>query len=62
MGIILFLSFLAELFFKKTYMPDVLFLLATGVIIGPTVLGYVNPVDLEFFAPLFTTVTLLFLL
>ncbi len=61
-GIILFLSFLAELFFKKTHVPDVLLLLAIGIIIGPTVLGYVNPSDIAIFVPLFTTATLLFLL
>src|SRR3989339_50786 len=61
-GIILFISFLAELFFKKTHVPDVLFLLLLGIIIGPGVLGYVNPNDLEIYAPLFTTVALLFLL
>jgi cell volume regulation protein A len=59
-GVILFLGFMAEFLFKKTNIPDLLFLMIIGFVIGPYVLGYVNPYDIIGFAPLFTTVALLF--
>lgn len=59
---ILFFGLLAEYFFKKTRIPDVLFLILLGIAIGPTWLNLISPDQVAFFAPLFTTFALLFLL
>jgi len=59
---ILFFGFFAEFVFKKTGVPDILFLLLLGFVIGPHVLKYVQPESLAPFAPLFTTFALLFLI
>ncbi|MGV8141913.1 MAG: cation:proton antiporter [Candidatus Woesearchaeota archaeon] len=61
-SIILFLGFLAEFFFKKFSVPDLLVLIIIGFVIGPYVLGYIHPEQIADFAPLFTTFALLFLL
>jgi potassium/hydrogen antiporter len=61
-SLILFFGFLAEYLFRKFNVPDVLFLIVLGFVIGPSVLGYVNPEHLVDIAPVFTTFTLLFLL
>lgn len=61
-GVILVLGFLAEFFFKKFGVPDLLVLLIIGFTIGPYALGYVSPEQIIDFAPLFTTFALLFLL
>lgn len=61
-GFILFFGSFAEFIFRKWHVPDVLFLILLGFIIGPSALGYVNPTDLLVVAPIFTTFTLLFLL
>jgi potassium/hydrogen antiporter len=58
---LIFLGFLAELIFKKTNIPDVIFLIATGIIIG-TVFQWVTPDSLGNAATLFTTFALIFLL
>lgn len=60
--IIIFFGFLAELVFRKFGVPDVLFLITFGFVLGPYVFGYANPEDLLGIAPFFTTFTLLFLL
>ena len=59
---ILFFGFLAEFAFKKTGIPDILFLILLGLFLGPNVLGYINPAQLAQLAPVFTTFALLFLL
>ncbi|MGV8086533.1 MAG: cation:proton antiporter [Candidatus Woesearchaeota archaeon] len=61
-GVILFLGLLAEFIFKKTQIPDIVFLIAIGFIIGPNILDIVNVNEILPYAPLFTTVALLFLL
>ncbi|MFH1396371.1 MAG: cation:proton antiporter [archaeon] len=61
-SLILFFGFFAEFGFRKFNVPDVLLLIILGFIIGPSVLGYINPIDLVTIAPVFTTFTLLFLL
>jgi len=61
-SLILFFGFFAEFLFKKANVPDVLLLIILGFIIGPYVLGWVNPNQLADIAPIFTTFTLLFLL
>jgi potassium/hydrogen antiporter len=61
-SLILFFGFFAEWFFRKFNVPDVLFLIILGFIIGPNALNYVTPADLVSIAPVFTTFTLVFLL
>ncbi len=61
-SLILLFGFLAEFIFKKTYVPDVLFLIILGVAIGPYFLNYVPLSQIKDIAPIFTTFTLLFLL
>ncbi|MFT4304924.1 MAG: cation:proton antiporter [Candidatus Woesearchaeota archaeon] len=61
-GIILFLGFFAEFLFKKIHVPDIIFLLIIGFLIGPHVLNYVSPLDVAEMAPIFTTFALIFLL
>lgn len=61
-GIVLFVGYFAEFIFKKFQIPDTLFLIALGIILGPYALDIVSPGMLESFAPVFTTFTLIFLL
>ncbi|MBT5739817.1 hypothetical protein HOI26_01835, partial [Candidatus Woesearchaeota archaeon] len=61
-SLILFFGFFAEWFFRKFSVPDVLFLIALGFIIGPFALKIISPSDLVSLAPVFTTFTLVFLL
>ena len=64
MGIsfVLFFGFFAEFIFKKKRIPDVLFLVLLGFIIGPYVLNLVQPLQVSEIAPIFTTFALIFLL
>ncbi|MBN1156231.1 cation:proton antiporter [Candidatus Woesearchaeota archaeon] len=59
---ILMFGFFAEFVFKKLGIPDILFLLMLGFVLGPHVLGYVPLAEIEKMAPVFTTFTLLFLM
>lgn len=59
---IIFFGVFAEFLFKKLRIPDVLFLIAFGLILGNYGLGYVNPSSLITIAPVFTAFALLFLL
>ena len=61
-SLILFFGLFSEFLFRKIGVPDVLLLLILGFVLGPTVLGYVQPESIAIFAPVFTTFTLLFLL
>lgn len=61
-GMILFFGFFAGFIFKKTQIPDVIFLIILGFAIGPFGLNYVNLEDFATVVPIFTTFTLLFLL
>jgi len=61
-SLILFFGFFAEWIFKKISIPDVLFLIILGFILGPYVLNYVGPEDLLGAAPIFITFTLVFLI
>ena len=58
---VLFFGFLAEFIFKKLYIPDILFLMLLGILIGPNVLGYLSGDQLSSAAPIFTTFALFFL-
>ncbi|HIH33625.1 MAG TPA: hypothetical protein HA227_05255 [Candidatus Diapherotrites archaeon] len=62
LSIVLFFGFFAEFIFKKTGIPDVLFLILLGLVLGPFGLKYISASQLDFIAPLFTTFALLFLL
>ena len=59
---ILFFGFFSEFIFKRLSIPDVLFLIVLGFVLGPNVLGYVSADSVAGVAPVFTTFTLLFLL
>ncbi len=61
-SMIIFFGYIAEWIFEKKGVPDTLFLIFLGFLLGPNVLGYVQPEALGALAPLFTTFTLLFLL
>jgi len=61
LGIIIFLGFLGEIVFKKTNIPDVIWLIFFGIMIGP-VFELVKPENIEIIAPLFTTFALIFIL
>ncbi|SRR3989344_2941568 len=61
-SLILFFGFFAEFIFKKLSIPDVLFLIVLGFVLGPNVLGYISIEQFAGIAPIFTTFTLLFLL
>ncbi len=59
---ILFFGFFAEFIFKKTRIPDILFLILLGFVLGPYGFNYLDPLKVQNFAPVFTTFALLFLL
>ena len=61
LGILIFLGNILCRFFTLTKIPDVLFLIAIGIIIGP-VLGLVIPSAFGVVGPLFTQVTLAIIL
>ncbi len=61
-GLIILFGVFAEFVFKKIKLPDALFLMFLGFIIGPHVLDYVSVDQFAAAAPAFTTFTLLFLL
>src|SRR3989338_5291415 len=61
-SVVIFFGFIAEFLFKRLRIPDVLFLIVFGLILGPYSLGLVFPESLEPVAPAFTTFALLFLL
>ena len=58
---IIILGYVTEIIFKKTGIPDVLFLIGTGIALN-TGLGWVDPSGFGFGAQLFATFTLVFLL
>ncbi|MBN2053101.1 cation:proton antiporter [Candidatus Woesearchaeota archaeon] len=61
-GLIIVFGFFAEFMFKKVGVPDILFLVLLGFLIGPHAFGWVQPEAIAAFAPVFTTFALLFLL
>lgn len=61
LGILIFLGNILSWFFSITKVPDVLFLIAIGIIIGPF-LGLVTPAAFGVVGPLFTMVTLAIIL
>jgi potassium/hydrogen antiporter len=61
LGLLIFLGNILSRFFTLTKIPDVLFLIAIGIIIGPF-LGLVSPSAFGVVGPLFTMVTLAIIL
>lgn len=61
LGLLIFLGNILSRFFTLTKIPDVLFLIALGIVIGP-VLGFVEPSAFGVVGPLFTMVTLAIIL
>jgi len=61
-SLILFFGFFAEFIFKRFGIPDILFLIILGFLIGPFAFNYVTPDKVMGVAPVFTTFTLVFLL
>ncbi|MFH1228145.1 MAG: cation:proton antiporter, partial [Planctomycetota bacterium] len=60
-GVIIFIGFLGTIFFQKTRIPDILFLIIIGVLIGPG-LGWINPKQLESITPYFGRLALIIIL
>lgn len=60
-GIVILIAFAGNVFFKKTKIPEILFLIIIGIIIGP-VLGLVKNDVLIIFAPLITSLMLIFVM
>jgi NhaP-type Na+/H+ or K+/H+ antiporter len=61
LGLLIFLGNVLSRFFTLTKIPDVLFLIAIGIIVGPF-LSLVTPADFGVVGPLFTMVTLAIIL
>jgi cell volume regulation protein A len=61
-SLIVIFGYIAEWVFRKTNIPDILFLIVLGFLIGPNVSGIISPESLDQLAPLFTAFTLLFLM
>ena len=61
-SLIAIFGFLSEALFRRTNIPDVLFLIILGFLIGPNGYGYTSPEDLASVAPVCTTFTLLILI
>lgn len=61
LGILIFLGNIFSRLFSLTKIPDLLFLIAIGLCIGP-VLGLVSPASFGIVGPIFTTVTLAIIL
>ena len=61
-SLIAIFGFLSEALFRRTNIPDVLFLIILGFLIGPNGFGYTTPEDLASVEPECTTFTLLILI
>jgi Na+:H+ antiporter len=61
LGILIFLGNILNRVFRLTKIPDLLFLIGIGLLIGP-VLGLVSPASFGIVGPIFTTVTLAIIL
>lgn len=60
-GAIISIGFLANVIFKKTGFPDILFLILTGILLGP-LLGLFSPKDLLPVTPIFAALALMLIL
>ncbi|OGO02903.1 MAG: hypothetical protein A2Y59_06050, partial [Chloroflexi bacterium RBG_13_52_14] len=60
-GLLVFLAHVLTLLFGRTKIPDVLFLIAIGVCLGP-IFGIVTPDEFGVIGPVFTAITLIVIL
>jgi len=60
-GVIIFLGFIGEIVFKKTNIPDVIWLILFGIALK-AILGQYDPAAIDQIAPFFTTFALIFIL
>lgn len=58
---VILIGFLAEYFFDKTHIPDVLLLFLIGIIIGP-ILDFINPSSFSAIEPIFITLALILII
>lgn len=61
-GLLVFLSLFFSAVFKRTLIPDVLLLILLGIVLGPAVLGWVQPADLGKIGGVMSTVALVVIL
>ena len=61
-SLIAIFGFISETLFRRTNVPDVIFLIVIGFLIGPNGYGFTSPEDLASIAPVITTFTLLILI
>lgn len=61
LGVLIFCAHLFSAYFSKSRVPDVLFLVLIGILIGP-VLGWVSPEQIGSIGSIFAMVTLVFIL
>ena len=61
-SLIAIFGFVSETLFRRTNVPDVIFLIVIGFLIGPNGYGFTSPEDLSSIAPVVTTFTLLILI
>lgn len=62
LAFIILFGVLAGLFFKVTRVPDILLVMAAGIVLGPFGIGWVTPEQLEPIMPPFTALALLMIL
>lgn len=61
-GLIILAGYIAEFLFQKLHIPDSLFLIGIGFLLGPHILHLGNGVSFTKIAPVFTTFTLVFIM
>ncbi len=61
-SLIAIFGFISESLFRRTNIPDVIFLVVFGFLLGPNGFGFISPKDLADIAPVCTTFTLLILI
>lgn len=60
-GVVIFLGVAGQVFFKRTGIPDVMFLMILGVVLGP-VLGIIQPAAVAMIVPYFAAVALIIIM
>ncbi|MEM2131151.1 MAG: cation:proton antiporter [Candidatus Woesearchaeota archaeon] len=60
-SLVIIIGFLAEYFFDKTHIPDVLLLFLLGILLGP-ILGFINPSSFSAIEPIFITLALILII
>lgn len=62
LAVIILFGVLAGLLFKATRIPDILIVMAAGIVLGPFGIGWITPAQLEPILPPFTTLALVMIL